>query len=588
RDLAFVFLRGTEITDFDFLGVYSSSTGKSLYAGNIGDHALQKEGETEYYKEFLNVRIGLSEFSDIDGDGSKDFFYYERVNNFISHVFYTGKGNETLHTGSYGEPEYSDYRRASIIGDLDKDGFPEFGVYADSGIFTDLGKTWHGGVLVYSSSSGQRVNTIKFPAQELLSDPYFAGKTVTIGSFGTDFYLTPDVNGDGVDDLVVFSTLIHTPNPDGLSGILFTEHIFRGFYSGADSSLISYQLAELDNKVLNGQNNTHGRAGEVRLFDDINGDQVPDLLFYRPCYKLGLSVSVLQAACKITALSGADLSVIYNYEYDESETSWASQIGTSRIVGDIDFDGIRDFSILYSKGSTTLFAADFFSGKSGNKIGSIDFEGDEVGLGHDIRVIDDLDGDGRAEIVVYQRKGLFDAPQGYLVLSIKGKVSVSSPFSCSLKPVESPPASPDLAQTINNCKANLQEGEDGSKVIKPVEEKLNDLVFSQLSPLLKDARRKKGPLKKHLSSKKKKKQRKQGRKAYKSANKILKNYIASIDVNSEFYGSDISLPLFKDLSHAWNSLKGAKKLDWKLYRSELLNVRHLLDDVYYKYSFEKQ
>jgi hypothetical protein len=223
------------------------------------------------------------------------------------------------------------------------------------------------------------------------------------GTFGAEVTAFPDVNGDGVQEVVVGSPFeanssgraymfsgadglllreFQSPNPGdvnfgdeisvsgdvtngGVADLLIRSNARIVHFSGEDGQMIrTYEV----------QNQSPESVGSV---SDVNGDGVPDVLW-------GASPSYL--------LSGADGSVLETFN-DPSSTDFGAAIAG---LDDVNGDGTPDVAI----GAPDLERVYVFSGADGSALEVFQPSSATATFGDVVAAVRDLTGDGRTDVVV--------------------------------------------------------------------------------------------------------------------------------------------------------------------------------------------
>ncbi len=244
--------------------------------------------------------------------------------------------------------------RLAVVGDINGDGVPDFGIHAKDSSAGGLGAT--GWLRIYSGANATPMGTF-------------------VGGFGDQLGRglgrIGDVNGDGFDDLLYGSPgKTFSPTRKGEVRIL----------SGANGAVLLAIKAPTG--VLSFG---HSVAG----VGDLNGDGIPDFAVGAPESNLAV------------VLSGLDGSPIGNLPPTKSRPSvnYGWEIAS---VGDFDQDGARDIAVSSPWGNpgTRLGEVRLFSGANFSLLGKINGSRKGEGFGFSIADGGDVDGDGEPDLLV--------------------------------------------------------------------------------------------------------------------------------------------------------------------------------------------
>ncbi len=294
---------------------------------------------------------------DVNGDGVPDVLIGSLGNHAGGHAHgeiqvLSGAGGDLLFTLEGQSPGDWFGRSVSTAGDLDGDGCEEVLV----------GAPFHaekGAAYVYS----WRKSSMLFS---------FAGEDAS-DSFGWSVGRAEDLDGDGVNDLLVGAPNHDGPHPEAGRAYAFSGKTGRLLYV------------------------VEGRRAEERLGwslvagDDVSGDGVVDLLIGAPFSSTAGTSS--GCAYVVSGLSGEILTAIVGSEAGERLG------GSVSSAGDVNGDQIADWiaGAEGSRGGTGR--AVVISGRHGTPLFELKGRGLE-GLGHAVAGVGDLNGDGFGDVLV--------------------------------------------------------------------------------------------------------------------------------------------------------------------------------------------
>lgn len=220
--------------------------------------------------------------------------------------------------------------------------------------------------------------------------------------FGRQIVRVPDVNGDGIDDLVV--------NEPEWSRDIFAQWIGQiHLLSGADGS-------RLRSKIGKEANDDYGSY--IGLIGDVDGDGMEDLGVYwsGPAYDTPGYITVYSLATmdRLTLLEGPPTQM-----FDPTGWGWAF-CG----VGDLDGDGADEFAISsqfadngpwYRTGEVSVYR-----GRTGEKLWTRQTANSYSYFGRTVKCAGDLDGDGFNELLVSE-PNLFPGGAVHILSSYDGR-----------------------------------------------------------------------------------------------------------------------------------------------------------------------
>lgn len=325
----------------------------------------------------IRVMGGLTAVPDLDGDGTGDWLAGDNTHDLGRGLVEARSGLDgSLLYSILGDPGSHFGVSMSVVGDLDADGVLDFAVGSP---YDARVASYAGRVSLHSGRTGALLGEVGTPALE-----DFLGWAVASPG---------DVDGDGIPDIAASS--LREDSPAESAGAVRV-------FSGATG--VELWVA-------------HGHAAyalfgtSLTTLADRTGDGVRELLVGEP----GMSPE------QVHVLSGADGSPVL--VLSASDLTGDGRFGTAVAgVGDQDGDGIEDFVVgapyektrSYREGLVRLIA-----GADGSTLA--EWSGLSPGdrLGSFVGGVDDLDGDGRRELVMA-------APEGFLGESLMGYVQVRS------------------------------------------------------------------------------------------------------------------------------------------------------------------
>lgn len=345
--------------------VYSGATGTLLYTFQEADGR--------------NQGWGIADGGDVDGDGIHDIVSGAPGGlNFPGQVFvYSGATGVLVRTLTAGVVGDAFGTAVANIGDVDGDGYGDLAVGAPDQESTGL---LAGRVTLFSGVDGHVLRTID---GEGADDRFGSG----LGPIG-------DVDGDGLDDLVIGAR----DAGDTLGGRVTVV-------SSADGAVIVGPLAGAA---------TSAELGSffVAGVGDVDGDSIPDV--YGGDYADG---AFGYGSGRAYVFSGADGTTIHEFEGAAGDG-----LGCGRTARDMDGDGVWDLAIgSYTSGAGAVYAGkvQVFSGVDGSVLRTFTsttagetFGFDTVGLG-------DVDGDGDGDLLV-------GAATGGRLYVLKGNTAVET------------------------------------------------------------------------------------------------------------------------------------------------------------------
>lgn len=274
------------------------------------------------------------------------------------------------------------------VGDVDGDGIPDLAVgepFADGDFAGPPGfgpPQNVGRVCLISGANLKEIRPLNDPAYQVVTTEKFAGQ------LGTSVGAAGDLNGDGVPDV-----LAGVPHRKVVNRSTDVEIISAGrayVFSGKDGTV----LLTLDPPGPE----ENARAGyAVASLGDINSDGKPDFVIGAPGKNIGSGEGGVADVGVAYFFSGADGSLIRSVS-DPDETVNARFGSALANAGDINGDGVSDV-LIGAPGKGQVF---LFSGKTGFLLSTIrcPVTEDVHSFGYAVAGGKDVDGDGKPDFLV--------------------------------------------------------------------------------------------------------------------------------------------------------------------------------------------
>lgn len=359
----------------------SSSTGMSgalrIFSGASGHLLRVLYGKQD--REYFGWSTAL--LSDLDGDGKDDFLVSAPARGKGEQP---GTGAVSAYSSATGKLLYEvsgqnpfDYFGWSItvLSDSNGDGIPEVAVGAPGANVTgkDSGK-----VIILSGKDGSVLGQLDGQSKEDL--------------FGTTLSSLTDVNGDGIDEVVVGS-----PHGESYHGII---QVFSG-----DSRQELYRFSdEMEQAQL---------GSSLATIGDLNSDGFHDILAGAPSWGTG---SPQSSFGKLYALSGKDGKVIFAREGHSEFERFAERVAG---LPDLSGDKIPEIAVLRREKFDLMLQV--LSGSDGDVIWEKGpFDNYSVDEDISLSPISDYDGDGTTDILLgVPNRGGENSPSNVYLLSGK-------------------------------------------------------------------------------------------------------------------------------------------------------------------------
>jgi len=344
----------------------SEAGSATLFSGATGAQLRRWDGSAAF--DWLGFSVAGA--GDVDGDGVPDVIVGAP---FANRNGLTSAGSAFVFSGATGAQLFrfdgsavEDFLGTSVAGagDVDGDGVPDLIVgapFADPNGISDAGS-----VFVFSGAAG--VQLFRFDGQAAVDELGFS-----VAGAG-------DVNGDGRADLIAGARLAD-PNGLGDAGSAFV-------FSGATGT----QLFRRDGLAAGDQ-----LGQSVAAAGDVDGDGRPDWIAGAPLADPSGFVNA-GSAFVFSGATGAQLLRLDGQA--AGDQSGQSVAGGGDFNGDGRADLIVGAPLADPNGRMNSGSARVFSGAAGVQLFSLDGMQEQVGLGHSVAAAGDVDGDGRADLIV--------------------------------------------------------------------------------------------------------------------------------------------------------------------------------------------
>lgn len=363
----------------------SAGTGSVfVYSGATGILLHQKNGSVL----FDNFGHSVAGAGDVNGDGKADFIVGAP---FAAPAGVEQAGAVYLYSGGTGSLLFQkngidpfDWFGLTVagVGDVNGDGRADFIVgapLADPGGVVNAGS-----IFVYSGATGTLL--------------YRKDGAAFLDNFGRSVAGAGDIDGDGRADFIV-GALLADPGGVEAAGSAFV-------YSGATGSLL-YQKDGADSVDLFGRS--------VAGAGDMDGDGRADFIVGAPDANPG----GVRDAGTAYVYSGATGDLLFQKNGTDSADLFGFSVAGA---GDVDGDGKADFiigALLADPGGLTdAGSAYVFSGATGALLFSVNGTAPLDELGHQVASAGDVQGDGKAEVIVgapeTDPEGIIDAGSAFV------------------------------------------------------------------------------------------------------------------------------------------------------------------------------
>jgi hypothetical protein len=327
---------------------------------------------------------------DINGDGRNDFVtsapFYRGTAPISGKVYVYSGADGALLNSITGEPFSQFGYGLSRAGDVNGDKIGDYVVGSPG--FSRSDPPFQGRVQVFSGADHTLILDLPGPPG------------IALGRAATG---AGDVNRDGFDDIIVGAEQASFAFPQ--AGRVYV-------FSGKDGSIIWAR---------DGNGPQHLLGQGVGRVGDINNDGVPDLV-------AGAPGAGSRAAGEAYVYSGVDGSVLHTLEpvlHPQAQPSGTYGVFFASGAGDINRDGvpdiyIGDYNATVKKDRTGAGRVYIYSGATGRVLRT--YNGEEAGDGFGPgRAIGDIDGDGRADLIVAAYLSSAGAPTAGKAYVISGR-----------------------------------------------------------------------------------------------------------------------------------------------------------------------
>jgi hypothetical protein len=309
----------------------------------------------------LDLGHSVHGVGDITGDGIPDILATEEAIGDIRNLPIAGRAVilSGVDCGALVSAWTEIYSKAKSPGDIDGDGTPDIMAFTKILDVVDL----------FSGTTGALMDTIINP-----DGPLAAAR------FGESAAILPDVDGDGVGDVVIGSPGFDTPNATDAGAVY----------------VYSTKSGQLIRRCVDPEGAAFDQLGAaVDVMNDQTGDGFPELIVGVP----GASVAEQSVAGKIVMFSGGDCSVVARMS-DPAPRSSARLGATVSVVGNVRGDlrpeilvGAPDYPP-DNQGRSVLFSEDIdCDGDGASAFGGDCDESDPTRAPHRIEICDSVDND---------------------------------------------------------------------------------------------------------------------------------------------------------------------------------------------------
>ena len=320
---------GETVGDITGDGIPDSVSGRTVRSGTDGS-ILFDLPDSGNFSNITSNGAPSAAAGDVNGDGVGDIIrrssFFDSINPYYggtaggASIFSGADGSPLLQTTtptvSSFSPNTGPFSTVVSVGDVNSDGVPDFAGGFPSPTFEDE----DGVVDVFSGSSGGTIYTLRRSGSS-------GGESFSTNRFGSDIVSISDLDGDGVEDIIVGS------DPDSYS---FASPEVNA-YSGATGRFLF--------DIVSGR-----RVDDLVNIGDVNGDGFDNLVIETSPF-FGMSSTILY--------SGANLQESLTFDDGGNFVS----------IGDLDGDGLGDFI-----NGNTVFLSDPAPVKTG-LLGDVNLDG---------------------------------------------------------------------------------------------------------------------------------------------------------------------------------------------------------------------
>jgi Ca2+-binding RTX toxin-like protein len=386
----------------------SGESSSSTLTLNLRGSLSQIESDLSGVTRLIPGGSSLSDAGDINGDGYADFIVGDE-NNTAAYVIF-GQGAEleseidlTTLDGSNGfvVEAAESVSSVSSAGDINGDGFDDIIIGDPSATLNDY--DYSGGAFVVYGKSDGFSSSINFEDLDG-SNGFQTTGTTSYGEFGKSVSNAGDINGDGIDDVI-----IGAPNSNNYYGETF---VLFGNSNGFDAVFDSQSLDGTNGFRIEGSDDNRNSGAAVSNIGDFNGDGFDDIIITKADEDSPAEAFVIYGkktgfddTIELESLDEVSGLRITGFGYNEDGLS----IGNA---GDVNGDGIDDIIIgnsEYNDGAgasyvifgdnniDATFDIEDLDGSNGFRIDGVN---EDDRSGSSVSTAGDINGDGFDDIII--------------------------------------------------------------------------------------------------------------------------------------------------------------------------------------------